>query len=612
MTAANDELRIGIQQTYEYATLQQDVKNKAQQQLATKIKELEEAQQKLTTTNKQLLQTQQTLTKTATELEQAKQQAKQEVQKDMARAFENFMHSFGQAPAEPAVAPLMALDAPEQPKVTCRLLTGIVPPNAAAAAPVASGRAIAPPPSDVASPGLSSADTHNIMGKTFHLWMYEDNFQFITTATVVRVKGTDVVVKVNNAYGHDIDSEMNFIYDNAVKAIKLFDKEEIKNPEPRDAFHSFEVLQVDWSEDGPFEITGTFTHSASFDKPVWHNAAASGTEFKYLWQNEDGKYWCMGPSLNEPIVCTDNKTTWPHETYHWKFKYSDTDIVAMQICFKAYITAPEQDPDDSDDESDDERVTVKAGDQIYLSYQGCDKEGYCVATITTVHENDTVSYTCDKNTQGLLDDKASGELKYEDALLARYNYNEKIAIPVPHFGTFNSITVTHAAQGAAMFVAQYVLNPNHINTDKKPFFRRIDFAARYSHMWCLPSGKWVSGSHDHMLKKPLTLGYAITEHAVEWPHHTQDWIIETVKTKIFSHATKAAPIYVSAGSDDEEIGGAPAPAGDKRRRAATQPVARYKPVAPSKSKGKKSTKKPRCDGAGSAGGAGAGAAGGMR
>ena len=77
---------------------------------------------------------------------------------------------------------------------------------------------------------------------------------------------------------------------------------------------------------------------------------------------------------------------------------------------------------------------------------------------------------------------------------------------------------------------------------------------------------------------------------------------------MFSYATKAVPIYVSAGSDDEEIGGAPAPAGDKRRRAATQPVARFKPVAPSKSKGKKNTKKPRCDGAG----AGAGAAGGMR
>ena len=230
MTAANDELRIGLQQTYDYATLQQDVKNKAQQQLATKIKELEEAQQKLTTTNKQLLQTKQTLTKTATELEKAKQQAKQEVQKAITAALQNVIHSFGQQPAEPAVAPLMALDAPEQPKVTCRLLTGVVPvvpPNAAAAAAVASGRAIAPPPSDVASPRLSSADTHNIMGKTFHVWLYEDDFQFMTTVTVVQVKGTDVVVKVNNAYGHDIDSDMNFKYDKAVKAIQLFDKNEI-------------------------------------------------------------------------------------------------------------------------------------------------------------------------------------------------------------------------------------------------------------------------------------------------------------------------------------------------------------------------------------------------
>ena len=202
--------------------------------------------------------------------------------------------------------------------------------------------------------------------------------------------------------------------------------------------------------------------------------------------------------------------------------------------------------------ADDAANSLKPGDVLCLCHPPeHEQEAFCFATIVALVSRvgqETVTYTCDRRTQGLLDDGTHGEMSYEEALLCRQAVINEKYIREPHTGPFIEVIVTHSAAdwGAVSgLMGTYRLCDlvTHGSDGKtRPVFRKnVTIQAVVSYLWCSVEDKWVFGTFYQMHEDGGKKGFAVAVKSTLWAHYTQDFLIEGNERKIFMYAKKSEP-----------------------------------------------------------------------
>jgi hypothetical protein len=355
-----------------------------------------------------------------------------------------------------------------------------------------------------------TASSDALVGKKFHIWLgTEDDVskdQFYTTATVTNVEGQKCQILLSDMYGQDNFAEQQeWLYEATRKAVELFNSGKIKNPEPPTAPpQMFEMMRAAVHS----EYTHKFASSPLFKllafKRVWCNPLAADGQMKYLWQNVEKGFWCLGTSTDEICFFTVEAAANAHEDHSWQYIH-DGRHVDVEICFKAHISKPPPlqhqrfsgaggslgaaggssassaaagssaapaaagssatsdvaptprsstggagggppaaDPQDAD--------RLEKGDPLCISFDPNDqKEGYFHATVVSVCD-DEVTYGTNINTGGVfncfLDANGVGKLGHSEAILngvGKLSYSEALLF---HMDFVNNRNIPHPHPGS--------------------------------------------------------------------------------------------------------------------------------------------------------------------